>query len=175
MGRGRVRVAICVAVAFTVFGRNLQCELVIKVDTQEECHLSHACSLQAEEQRRETQWHPTCKFLSKRAPCLDDFVQGDIQHCSVRRHCSDHTGLCWCVTSSRWMSECMVSVRQHCSDHTGLCWCVTSSRWMSEYMVSARRHCSDHTGLCWCVTSSRWMAECMVSARRHCSDHTGMC
>jgi hypothetical protein len=30
-----------------VFGRNLQCELVRKVDTREECHWTHACTLQA--------------------------------------------------------------------------------------------------------------------------------
>jgi hypothetical protein len=40
----------------SVFGRNLQCELVRKVDTREECHWSHACSLQAS--RRGNQWHP---------------------------------------------------------------------------------------------------------------------
>jgi hypothetical protein len=33
----------------SVFGRNLQCEVVRRVDTREECHWSHACSLQAEE------------------------------------------------------------------------------------------------------------------------------
>jgi hypothetical protein len=40
----------------SVFGRNLQGELVRKVDTREECHWSHACSLQAS--RRGNQWHP---------------------------------------------------------------------------------------------------------------------
>jgi hypothetical protein len=62
----------------SVFGCNLQCELVRKVNIQEECHWSHACSLQAE-QKHETQlpWIKRrsksmklngileCKFLSK--------------------------------------------------------------------------------------------------------------
>jgi hypothetical protein len=40
----------------SVFGRNLQCEPVRNVDTREECHWSHACSLQAS--WRGDQWHP---------------------------------------------------------------------------------------------------------------------
>jgi hypothetical protein len=40
----------------SVFGRNLQCELVRKVDTREECHWSRACSRQAN--IRGIQWHP---------------------------------------------------------------------------------------------------------------------
>ena len=40
----------------SVFGGNLQCEPVRKVDTREECHWSHACPLQAS--RRGNQWHP---------------------------------------------------------------------------------------------------------------------
>jgi hypothetical protein len=41
---------------FTVFGRNLQRQPVRKVNTREECHWSHACSLLAS--RRRNQWHP---------------------------------------------------------------------------------------------------------------------
>jgi hypothetical protein len=37
-----------------VFGRNLQCKPVRGVNFREECHWSHACSLQA----RGIQWHP---------------------------------------------------------------------------------------------------------------------
>jgi hypothetical protein len=48
----------------SVFGRNLQCELVRKVDTREECHWSHACSLEAS--RRGTNGILECKFLSKK-------------------------------------------------------------------------------------------------------------
>jgi hypothetical protein len=40
----------------SVFAHNLQCEPVRGVDTREECHWSHACSLQAS--RRGNQWHP---------------------------------------------------------------------------------------------------------------------
>jgi hypothetical protein len=40
----------------SVLGRNLQCELVRKVDTRDEYHWSHACSLQAS--RHGNQWHP---------------------------------------------------------------------------------------------------------------------
>jgi hypothetical protein len=39
-----------------VFERNLQCELVRKMDTRDECHWAHACSLQAN--MRVIQWHP---------------------------------------------------------------------------------------------------------------------
>jgi hypothetical protein len=39
----------------SLFGRNLQCELVRNVETREECHRSHACSLHAE-QRHWNQW-----------------------------------------------------------------------------------------------------------------------
>jgi hypothetical protein len=40
----------------SVFGRNLQCQPVRGVDFLEECHWSHACSLQAN--MRRIQWHP---------------------------------------------------------------------------------------------------------------------
>jgi hypothetical protein len=40
----------------SVFGRNLQCQPVRGVDSREECHWSHACSLQAN--MRGIQWHP---------------------------------------------------------------------------------------------------------------------
>jgi hypothetical protein len=47
----------------SVFGRNLQCELVRKVNTPEECHWPHAISLGAS--RRGTNGILECKFLSK--------------------------------------------------------------------------------------------------------------
>ena len=40
-------VIVTVVAVPLVFARNLQCELVRKVDTREEWHWSHACSLQA--------------------------------------------------------------------------------------------------------------------------------
>jgi hypothetical protein len=40
----------------SVFGRNLQCQPVKRVNTREKCHWSHACSLQAN--MRGIQWHP---------------------------------------------------------------------------------------------------------------------
>jgi hypothetical protein len=40
----------------SVFGRILQCQPVRGVNTREECHWSHACSLQVN--RRRIQWHP---------------------------------------------------------------------------------------------------------------------
>jgi hypothetical protein len=40
----------------SVFGRNLQCKPVRGVNFREECHWSHACSLQAN--MRGIQWHP---------------------------------------------------------------------------------------------------------------------
>jgi hypothetical protein len=48
----------------SVFGRNLQCQLVRNVDTREERHRSHECSLQAE-QRPGTNGILECKNLSK--------------------------------------------------------------------------------------------------------------
>jgi hypothetical protein len=39
-----------------VFGRKLQCQPVRGVNFREECHWSHACSLQAN--MRGIQWHP---------------------------------------------------------------------------------------------------------------------
>jgi hypothetical protein len=53
----------------SVFGRNLQCQPVRRVDTQEECHWSHACSLQAS--RRGIQMHSRVQNPDeKRAPYL---------------------------------------------------------------------------------------------------------
>jgi hypothetical protein len=40
----------------SVFGRSLQCQPVRGVNFREECHWSHACSLQAN--MRGIQWHP---------------------------------------------------------------------------------------------------------------------
>jgi hypothetical protein len=48
----------------SVFGRKLQCELVRGVNFREECHWSHACSLQRmyacslQANMRGIQWHP---------------------------------------------------------------------------------------------------------------------
>jgi hypothetical protein len=47
---------ICRNVVPSVFGRKLQCQPVRGVNFREECHWSHACSLQAS--RRGIQWHP---------------------------------------------------------------------------------------------------------------------
>jgi hypothetical protein len=49
----------CIAVLAevpSVFRRNLQCQPVRGVNFREECHWSHACSLQAN--MRGIQWHP---------------------------------------------------------------------------------------------------------------------
>jgi hypothetical protein len=50
----------------SVFGRNLQCELVRKVDTREECHWSHAYK-SFKRAGVETNGILECKFLSKNA------------------------------------------------------------------------------------------------------------
>jgi hypothetical protein len=57
-GASTVMLALChpLVPIPSVFGRNLQCELVREVDTREECHRSHACSLQAN--MRGNRWHP---------------------------------------------------------------------------------------------------------------------
>jgi hypothetical protein len=51
----------------SVFGRNLQCQPVRRVNTREECHWSHACSLQAN--IRGIQWHLECKFVPEKKNC----------------------------------------------------------------------------------------------------------
>ena len=51
----------------SVFGGKLQCELVRKVEPRDECHSSHACSLQAN--MSGNQWHPRVQTaVRKRAP-----------------------------------------------------------------------------------------------------------
>jgi hypothetical protein len=58
-----------------MFGRNLRCQPVRGVATREECHwVTRMQELQAEEQRRETQWHSFRVQISveKRAPYSSD-------------------------------------------------------------------------------------------------------
>jgi hypothetical protein len=62
----------------SVFGRNLQCQLVRGVDTREECHWSHACSLQAN--MRGIQWHPRVYISVRNAHRTAALV---IQHSST--------------------------------------------------------------------------------------------
>jgi hypothetical protein len=62
----------------SVFERNLQCQPVRGVDTREECHWSHACSIQAN--MRGVQWHPRVQII-----CLKTRTVPSMQS----------KGLCW--------------------------------------------------------------------------------
>jgi hypothetical protein len=51
----------------SVFGRNLQCQPVRGVNFRDECHWSHACSLQASRRGIQSNSILECKFLPKKA------------------------------------------------------------------------------------------------------------
>jgi hypothetical protein len=48
-----------------VFGRNLECQTVRRVNSREECYWSHASSFQAEQAWRGIQWHPRVQLSVK--------------------------------------------------------------------------------------------------------------
>jgi hypothetical protein len=99
----------------SVFGRKLQCELVRKVDTREECHWSHACSLQAN--MRGNQCHPRVWISAeKRAP----YLARHTKTCSLLG-----VLLGWCRsqarTACRLKDRCQAGIRRH--DRLQSVWC----------------------------------------------------